>query len=251
MSVWLRPPRQSRDRRISRELMTRRAIEILDAHGLDALSMRKLAAEFGATVGSLYWYVRTKDELLELALDEVLGEALSEGLGEDLAPSPAAEEGPGWREELAACARAQRAVLLRHPWALTLPARVPNVGPNALALSERVLTILRRAGAPSLTDALAAVNDHVIGAVMAEVSWQGVLRATRTTPDDWRGYLRRATAAHPLLAAQLTAEEGQDTEVARVSERRFEFGLRCLLDGLEVYCSPPPGRRAGHGEERG
>lgn len=226
MSVWLKEPRPSRDRRISRELMTRRAIEILDAGGLDALSMRRLAAEFGATVGSLYWYVATKDELLELALDEVLGE---------VRPEATAGQGGTWREALAGYARAQRAMLLRHRWALTVMGRVPNVGPNALALTEQVLGLLRRAGVPSVTDALAAVNDQVTGSVLAQISWEAVVAATGAAPDGWRGYVERIAGDHPLLAAQLAAGTGHQAapaSPAAVSERRFEFALGCLLDGL-------------------
>jgi AcrR family transcriptional regulator len=239
--------------------MTRRAIEILDADGLDGLSMRRLAAEFGATVGSLYWYVANKDELLELALDEVLAEARPpqdddpgaarddrRAARDDDRPGtsgdrPAAQD-DGWRGALAGYARAQRAMLLRHPWALGLMGRIPNMGPNALALSEQVLGVLQRAGVPALADALAAVNDYVIGAVMAQTSWQSVVELTGTRPGDWRDYLGAMASRHPLLAAQPPDGEMSDVadvaDVADVSDRRFEFALSALLDGLATAAPP-------------
>ncbi len=51
-------------------------MRIADAEGIDALSMRRLAAELGAGTMTLYHYVRTKDELLTLVTDAVMGEVV-------------------------------------------------------------------------------------------------------------------------------------------------------------------------------
>ncbi|QKG19605.1 TetR/AcrR family transcriptional regulator [Actinomadura verrucosospora] len=224
-SVWLRPERPARDRRLSRRQIVGCAVAILDAEGGKGLSMRRIAAELGVTAGSLYWYVTTKDELLELALDEVLGEVLAE-----------AGSGPrdGWREALAALAAGHRAMLLRHPWVLSDLAGRPNLGPNALALSEAGLAVLAGAGfaGADLDAALAAVNDHVLGAVAAETSWRAARTGEGTAEwaEETAAYMRRVARDHPLLGRRMAA--AGDVDVERECERRFAFGLDCLLDGL-------------------
>ena len=72
-SVWTRPPRPAKTSGLGRDQIVAAVVELLDAEGLDALSMRKLGAKLNAGATSLYWYVANKDELLELALDEVWG----------------------------------------------------------------------------------------------------------------------------------------------------------------------------------
>ncbi|TYB41562.1 TetR/AcrR family transcriptional regulator [Actinomadura chibensis] len=227
-SVWLRPERPSRDRRLSRARIVARAVAILDAEGARGLSMRRVAADLGVTAGSLYWYVTTKDELLELALDHVLGEVAADG-------EPRAA---GWRDALGGLARRHRAMLLRHPWVLSGLTGRPNLGPNALALAEAGLTILSRAGfsGGDLDAALAAVNDHVVGAVTAETSWRAALDRTGGGAE-WRDrvaeHLRRIADEYPLLGARMAAA-GAELDVDRECERRFAFALDCLLDGLEA-----------------
>jgi AcrR family transcriptional regulator len=139
---WQRlPERAARRRRdpISREAIVAATIRLLDAEGLDALSMRRIADELGTGAASLYWHVGSKDGLLDLVFDEIIGEGMT-GI-----PDPV----PGsWREQLKEVARAQRAVSLRHPYAVRISiGRIP-MGPNALRYSERVLAILRAGGLP-------------------------------------------------------------------------------------------------------
>ncbi|XVQ07889.1 TetR/AcrR family transcriptional regulator [Spirillospora sp. CA-255316] len=239
-SVWLRPERPRRDRRLSRERIVRATVALLDAEGVRGLSMRRIAADLEVTAGSLYWYVTTKDELMELAMDEVMGEVLGE-----VRERIAAPEG-GWRAALEAMARGQRAMLLRHPWMLSDLASQPNLGPNALALADAGLRLLAGAGFRDgeLDAALAAVTDHVVGAVAAEISWRTVTERAVTESTgapaggtaDWReragGFLERVAEEYPLLGRRMGA--GGAVDAAAESERRFSYALGCLLDGLEA-----------------
>jgi AcrR family transcriptional regulator len=139
---WQRmPDRPARRRRepISREGIVDTAIRLLDAEGLDALSMRRIADELGTGAASLYWHVGSKDGLLDLVFDKIIGE----GLGAIADPATGQ-----WREQLKEVARKQRAISLRHPYVVRLSiGRIP-MGPNALRYSERVLAILRAGGLP-------------------------------------------------------------------------------------------------------
>ena len=81
VELWMRDEPGQRQARFTRSELAQTAISIVDAEGLDALSMRRLAGELGAGTMTLYHYVRTKDELLTLVCDEVMAEVLlPEGL---------------------------------------------------------------------------------------------------------------------------------------------------------------------------
>jgi AcrR family transcriptional regulator len=148
---WQRlPDRTARRRRepISREAIVAAAIRLLDAEGLDALSMRAIADELGTGAATLYWHVGSKDGLLDLVFDELIGEIT--------VPDP---DPPRWRDQIKALARDQRAGCLRHPYVVRISiGRIP-MGPNALRYSERVLAILRAGG---LAPRLAVIGSHLL-----------------------------------------------------------------------------------------
>src|ERR1700683_5019293 len=70
-SIWLRPERSAAGRpaQWSRAEITQVALRVADAEGLDAVSMRRLAAELGTGAASLYRYVETREDLLDLMTD--------------------------------------------------------------------------------------------------------------------------------------------------------------------------------------
>ncbi|UUU40944.1 TetR/AcrR family transcriptional regulator [Streptomyces sp. NBC_00162] len=142
-SVWLtaRPAAPARRRSeapsgLDRERITAATVRLLDSEGLARFSMRRLAAGLGVTAMSLYWYVDTKHELLELALDRALGElALSAG------PAP-----EGWPGRLRSLARGYRRLLTDHPWVAPLTAAYPNIGPHARAFDAALQRLLDATG---------------------------------------------------------------------------------------------------------
>jgi TetR/AcrR family transcriptional regulator, tetracycline repressor protein len=67
-----RPPRRRRDP-LTQDTIVDAALEVLDADGLDQLSMRHVARTLNTTAGALYWHVGSKDGLLDLILDRVIG----------------------------------------------------------------------------------------------------------------------------------------------------------------------------------
>ncbi|GAA2805787.1 hypothetical protein GCM10020219_091920 [Nonomuraea dietziae] len=148
-SVWTREPRQGKAQGLTRDQIVRAAIEILDAEGLDALSMRKLGARLGAGATSLYWHVANKDELFELVYDEVWGEMS--------VPDP---DSAGWRDTGWAFAHGMRKVILRHPWLAGLLGKLPAIGPNALRAAELLRKGLHQAGFRGLEEDYAGGGDH-------------------------------------------------------------------------------------------
>ncbi|MDJ0384020.1 TetR/AcrR family transcriptional regulator C-terminal domain-containing protein [Streptomyces sp. G-G2] len=161
-SVWLaaRPASGARRRSVGpagldRERITRGAVRLLDSGGLARFSMRRLAAGLGVTAMSLYWYVDTKHDLLELALDSALGE-----LALPAAPAPA-----GWPDRLRSLACGYRGLLAARPWVATLAAEYPNIGPHARAFDEALLRLLDATGLndASRTGAHLAVSQFLHG----------------------------------------------------------------------------------------
>jgi AcrR family transcriptional regulator len=122
--------------RLSRDAILDRALAVTDADGLDAVSVRRLAREFGVTPMALYWHFDSKQALLHALGDRLLG-------GLDLAVDPSLP----WLEQLRALIVSLTAVLRAHPSAAVLIGSLPTTASeNALRTTEVALDILRRAG---------------------------------------------------------------------------------------------------------
>jgi AcrR family transcriptional regulator len=221
--IWTRLDRSTRRPQpaLTHDQIVRAAIEIADGEGVEALSMRKVAAKLGSGTMSLYRYVSSKDDLLDLMVDTVLGE-------EDLPDEPSGD----WRQDLAERARRTRAVARRHPWAIRLR---PNLGPNALRQIEYAMSAVDGLGldVDAMTDMVNTVNAFVIGFVQAELAEEEAQRRTGLTEEQWRArmepYIRQliATGRYPFLERIVVeAEDFPDADAT------FERRLALVLDGL-------------------
>ncbi|WP_410584500.1 TetR/AcrR family transcriptional regulator [Amycolatopsis sp. lyj-108] len=226
MSVWMRPPKRKREQpSLSREQIVSAAIELLDAEGIDALSMRKLGARLDVAAASMYTHVAGKDELSELVVDEVYGEVAL--------PEP----GP-WRTAATTFAHDLRSVFLRHPWIGSLlgEAGVAYLGPNVLKLSEAALALFEDAGF-SLDDADLAWNTvmaFVVGRATGEAAWLTTLKRSGQSEQEWKDRLwpaaEQAVRDHPRLKKLYAAQRNQ--KPGETNDDDFERGLACVLDGL-------------------
>ncbi|MDF3302245.1 TetR/AcrR family transcriptional regulator [Streptomyces tropicalis] len=236
-SVWL----EGRERRggrgsgqpsgLDRERITEVAVRLLDAEGPAGFSMRRLAAELNVTAMSVYWYVDTKDDLLELALDAAFGELRL----------PGADSGGDWRDQLRALAAEYRALLVRHPWLSPLAGTFLNIGPNALAFSGSVQRVVRRTGLPEqgLAGAISAVFRFVYGYGTIEGHFVARCADAGMAPDEYFRHAMSAATAVPDAAevlresANLMAARGGDT-VREMLDRDFDFALELLVAGIEA-----------------
>lgn len=187
---------------ISRDQILDAAVELLDAEGLKGLSMRRLGRVLGVEAMSLYRHVAGKEGLLD---------GLHERLLRRMAPVPRSGD---WRQDLATHARAFRDLLRQHPAAVPLFASRPAVTPGSLAYLERGLTILTDAGLDPSESIFAfqALYEWVVG----HAQFQGAGTNVEPEVDPER---------FPLTADALRL--GYDADAG------FEFGLGCLLDGIE------------------
>ncbi|GAA4623095.1 TetR/AcrR family transcriptional regulator C-terminal domain-containing protein [Actinoallomurus vinaceus] len=225
--VWERPEPPSRPAPspLSRDRIVRAAIELADAGGLEAVSLRKVAAALDAGPMRLYGYLSTKEELLDLMVDAVYGEIPT--------PEPA---GGDWRGALRALAHGVRRTALRHEWFADLLGGRPNLGPNALAHLEASLAALDGVpgfgGIDAVMQASYTVHAYVFGAVRSEIVNSRAERASGLDEREWQAttgpYLVRmfATGRYPTLAKVVHEAEHPDAETV------FDTGLDQVLDGV-------------------
>jgi len=223
--IWARPPRSSRGPRpaFTLEAIARAAVAVCDAEGLEALTMRRLAAELGTGTMSLYRYVQTKDDLVDLMVDLTLGEI----------DRP---EHPDWRTGLHWLAGQIRARALRHPWITQVEAPYFFLGPNGIEFVEYLYRIVDGAGF-DIDEMMRAINlvfAYAEGAVRAELAAERRAAEAGGTEEEWirahGEYFRRLldTGRYPLMRrVMLEAEQPHMTP-----EENFEHGLRCVLDGI-------------------
>jgi AcrR family transcriptional regulator len=224
-SIWTRPERPARGQRqaLDRAQIVRAAIAIADEEGPQELSMRRIARRLGVGAMSLYWYVASKEELLDLVFDAVLGEE----------PVPTHHSGD-WRADLTLLARRGRAMMLRHPWLPSLMHVASRLGPNALAHADFSLATVDGLGLDTLTSFSIpnAVDDYVRGAVLGELEWAAFKERAGQGDAGWpailSSYREQAgqSGRYPALARHFSEIKDVDAEA------NFEFGLSCLLDGI-------------------
>ncbi|MYY12521.1 TetR/AcrR family transcriptional regulator [Streptomyces sp. SID4919] len=225
MLVWERPEPSKRPvpAPLSRERIVRAAIQLADADGLDAVSLRKVATVLDVRPMRLYGYIDGKEELLDLMVDAVHAEIRPVG--------------DGWREVLRSLAEATRYAAHEHEWLADLLGGRPQLGPHALASGEAVVAALGDVDVDVVMPVVAAVNAYAIGAVRREIAERRAERATGMDEKRWQAalgpYLERtfATGRFPALATVVRDAAHLD------ADQTFRTGLDYLLDGIEARIS--------------
>ncbi|NUR84817.1 MAG: TetR/AcrR family transcriptional regulator [Nonomuraea sp.] len=230
MSIFTRPEEPARGPRpsFSRARLTEAAIGVADAEGLKAISMRRVAAEIGAGTMSLYRYVSSKDDLIELMLDAVSAEYVPDGV----------EPTGDWRADLRAFAERGRQVVLRHPWMAPLVAARQTAGPNRILMMERALRLLEPLGSSTdgLLTVIGSVWAYVGGFVATELAEREAFRASGMELMEFMtaqgAYIQSVLDGgdYPMWRRML-AEGGRNYVDP---EARFSYGLERLLDGIEA-----------------
>ncbi len=238
-SVWLKPERPGRANGspLGRSQIVRAAIDLIDDEGIDALSMRKLAARLSVGVMSLYWHVDRKDDLLELVGDAIFGEMT-------LPDEPTGN----WRADLSLVASETRAVFTRHPWLLRNIGHTSHQGPNFIRHAEFSFGSLTLAGvAPETMIAIvSAVDSYVFGCLVSRpVNANSSPSAHPLAEDDLAAMKHQfecvlARGHYPALTG-LMGHFTAWVDDTGLEERNFRFGLACLLDGIAARLAVPPG----------
>jgi AcrR family transcriptional regulator len=206
------------------------AIEVADADGLGALSMRRVAEKLGAGTMSLYTHVPSKAELIDLMLDTVQGETTRP----DEVPG-------GWRARLELIARENWALYHRHPWLLQITMVRPVLGPNVTAKYEYELRAIDGIG---LTDlemdlVLTLIAGHVEGSARRSLEAAQAEQLTGVSDEQWwqaRAPIlgRLADFSRYPLASRVGTAAGEAYNSPYNAQEAFEFGLQRVLDGIEA-----------------
>ena len=219
MAVAISDSNQQRPR-LTRERVLQGALSVADAGGLGSLTIRSLASELGVKPMSVYYYVASKDEILDALVDIVFAEI-------EL-PVP----GNPWRSEMVQRADSARSVLRRHRWAIGLLESRPTPGPANLRHHDTVLATLREAGfSNELTaHAYALLDSYVYGFALQEASlpFEG--------PDSV------GEVAEPIMELMSSGQYPHLIDMATAYYLRpgydfgdeFRFGLNLILDALEA-----------------
>ncbi|WP_308271756.1 TetR/AcrR family transcriptional regulator C-terminal domain-containing protein [Kitasatospora sp. SUK 42] len=217
--IWLRPERTGRGPRPahSRDSIAAAAIGIADTEGLDAVSMRRVAAALGAGTMSLYNYVPKKEHLLDLMLDATAAEYR-------LPPEPSGDV----RADLTDLAHAQLAIFRRHPWLPALVLARPSIGPNALRYTDHFLAVTAPTGlgGGARMEAMALFN----GFVCQFAQYEQTAAAGAKWQAELVGYLTQAAMSgdYPNLA-QAFATSGSPADPDQTFDRTLHRVILAIL----------------------
>jgi AcrR family transcriptional regulator len=205
--------------RLNRDRVLLTAIGLADAHGIDALTMRKLGEELGVEAMSLYNHVSNKGDLLNGMVDAIFGEIELPSHGDD------------WKLAIRKRSISFRDVLSRHPWATRLKDSGTAPGPSTLRHHNRVIGTFRNG------DFSVAMTAHAFSAV--DSYHYGFAVQESSLPFETE---EQTQAMAQVMLAQLPADEYPYlAELMRKHVLRpgydygdeFAIGLDLLLDALE------------------
>jgi AcrR family transcriptional regulator len=192
--------------KLTRETIAAVALRLADKEGFEAVSMRRVAQELGAGTMSLYYYVKTKDDLIAAMDDALMGETLVPLLPKD------------WRRAMVEIAKRTHAALIRHPWSVAAMLSAPP-GLNAMRHMEQCLEAL--ADAPMMAKQkitlLATVDDLVFGHALRESA------ADRTMDLEFAA-AQLATGSFPRLSEVFRGGR------IEANKGRFDQALLALLE---------------------
>jgi AcrR family transcriptional regulator len=233
--LWFSPPIDDPDRRpqLTRQRVVTEALAVIAHDGVQALTMRSLAARLGVVPGALYHHVGNKQQLQDLLLDGVLAE-----VDVHLKPSLA------WTQQLKILAHRLRQVLEQHPGvAGVLKTRDP-LGPHSLALAEALLAPLQAAGFADRQAGLAfsLLVDYTIG--FAVSGTPTAVNEQRVRDAAIRTQLHQFFRSLPPDRFPALVALGQHVWLDN-RDQRFTAGLDILLDGLQHARNSPSKTRSG------
>jgi AcrR family transcriptional regulator len=203
---------------LTREGIVAAAVGVMQAEGLDKVTMRRLAQELDTGAASLYVYLRNTAELHAAMLEQLLGQV-------DLSPVTAAGD---WRDRLIKILTSYTSILFGQPGLAQSVLVTRPSGPAYLNLAETILALLSDGGVPPARAAWAV--DLLLHFATSTAAEQGT-RHRAADADDEQGALAEALREAPAdtfpqiaaLSAELMSGAGPD---------RLNWGFRVLINGI-------------------
>jgi AcrR family transcriptional regulator len=215
-------PERGRPPGYSRVQIAEVAARIADEQGIDAVSMRNVAAALGTGAMSLYRYVANKDALCQLMVDHITGATEI--------PEPTGD----WSADLRAVAHLQRTTRLAHPWLAGVAAGRPAMGPATLRMLEHGMSILDGVGLDlnEMLDTYSLISTWVNGFVQEELAEQDLRRRFDMGEQEWHRniapFVDRLTDSGEYPYFARITREGADSDF----DTRFDRGLDRIIAGI-------------------
>ena len=222
-------PARSRRAPLSKGRLLAAAVELADAEGLGAVTMRRVSAAVGVEAMSIYHHLSGKEALLEGLLDSVVAEI------DDLVRTVEESEGPlDWRPTLRRRFLVARTVMLRHPWAPGLIGTRTTIPPSVYGIYEALLATMIEGG---FSYQLAHRALHSFGSMPLGFVQEMFSPATSAEVDVEQAEAELAAMAEvlPHLTAMVASEvHANDGDMLGWcdSQDEFEFTLDLVLDGF-------------------
>jgi AcrR family transcriptional regulator len=214
---------------LTQERIVRAAIGLLDADGLEGLSMRSLGERLGSAATAVYWHVRSKDNLVMLASDEVWNEIELPDL-----------DTLDWRAAGVMMAEDLFRMLTRHPWLVQALGSHLLRGPGKARHDDYSLAVYEKAGfaGAEADQATAVVFMFVLGNAIGESAAVSLRRRLRLEGSNADDLIREAMAQQITIAQEFPRLRSRiaaftDADYSTAPDRSFEFGLDVIFDGLE------------------
>lgn len=215
-------PLKSRDRApLTRELILRRALAIIDTEGIKKLSMRSLGSGLEVEAMSLYYHVKNKDDIISGVLDLIVQEITVPGEDSD------------WRIALEQFALSARAVLRKHPWAGTLMDSHLSAGPARLHYYDSVIGTFCRAGfsIEQAARGFSLIDSYIYGFALQQAGLEAGGKNEESEGKDrvqeFQGSIPERSYPYLMKMTQWALENSYDPE------QDFLFGINLILSGLE------------------
>lgn len=200
---------------LDRQRILEAAIIFADEHGVEAMTMRKIAKLLNCGVMSLYNHVANKEELLTDMLDTVVGKIALPNFESD------------WKSAMKTSAQSANEVLLKHHWAVDeWSLRMP--GPSRTRYMDSILGLLTQAelGSAIIYRGYHAITMHIVGFSQQQIGYKKILNPEFKATVE--GFLSGLGENYPYLAEHVRAHLNETEECDE-----FLFVLDLILDGLE------------------
>ncbi|HEY2578477.1 MAG TPA: TetR/AcrR family transcriptional regulator C-terminal domain-containing protein [Streptosporangiaceae bacterium] len=215
---------------LTRDAIVDAALRVLDAEGVDGLSMRRVGEELGTGAASIYWHVKNKEQLLQLIFERVTAAA-------ELPPPDPAR----WQDQLRELSMRMRTMLNNHrDLARISLGRIPS-GPTIALLSEWLFTLLVPVGIP---DTVIAYLGDLFGLYVGAFTYEESLGSTSftgpdLTPEQFLGMMKDYLLSLPedrFPHTRRTVGLMLDYDI----DGRYAFGIDLMIRGLETYATKTP-----------
>ena len=212
---------------LSKDRVLRAAVDLADTSGIEAVTMRKLAAELGVEAMSLYYHVANKDQLLDGMVDVVISEI------EDECGGFAVPKNINWKTALRKRIMTARAVMLRHRWAPEVLETRATMSARMVRYFDTVLGIMIEGGFSYDLGhhALHALGSRVLG--FNQELFKPENDSQEEQADEMLAAMAEQLPYIMRMMQEIAHEDPESTLGYCDDQTEFEFGIDLMLDGLE------------------